>query len=140
MGVHPGQVPPAEPGQGSEGGVLIGGEVAEGHILVGDPGTPPGGDGAHAVAEEPELEHGGREEGGVPPLLVLEPWEGPDEVDLVVDEVGDEPAEVLLGESLLEVRRQEQGLAGIVPTEVTSREIWHAPRRARSLWSGCEER
>jgi len=56
-------------------------------------------------------------EGGSAPVLVVEGGEEGVEVEVIVDDLSDDPGEVIGGEPLVEIGRKEQSLIGIVSAE-----------------------
>ncbi len=56
-------------------------------------------------------------EGGESPRLVVVVREEGLQIEVVVDHLGDDAGEVVRGEPLIEIRRKEEGLLGIVLSE-----------------------
>ena len=115
------EVPLSEPREGRVGRVLIGRKPSERHVIKGGARHLPRGRGPDTVAVEPELQEEGRVEGEVATLGVVVSGREEREVDLRVDELGDEPGEVILGEPVVEARWEEEVLMGVVSTEVRLR-------------------
>ena len=91
------EVPLSEPRGGRVGRVLVGRKPSERHIVIGGARHFPRGGGPDTVAVEPELEAESRVEGEVAALGVVVAAGEEREVNLVVDELGDESGEVILG-------------------------------------------
>ena len=129
-GVEVPQVPLAEPGEGGVGGMLVGGEPAEGHILVGGAGDGAGGDGARAVAVEPELPEERGIECEIATLGVAVALGEGVQVELVLYELAEDASEVTLGEPVLQVRGEKVALMEVIPAEVGLRGLMHHPPKA----------
>jgi hypothetical protein len=112
----------AEPRDGHVVGGLIAGKHPEGDVLLAAARKLPGGAHAKAVAIEQEAEHGLGVGGGMAvPIIPVGSVEGV-EVDLV-DDVEDEPGEMVVGEPVAQVGGQQERLVAVTAQEV----IGHAP-------------
>jgi hypothetical protein len=106
----------AEPGDGDVVGGLVGGQDAEGDVLLAAAFDLAGGAHPQAVAIQQHAEQGLGVVGGVAvPVVAVLPVERV-EVELVCD-VEDEPGEVALGEPVAQVRGQEEGLVAVAAQE-----------------------
>jgi hypothetical protein len=104
------EVAAAEARQGGVIGVLIGGQVAEGDVVVGGPFDGAGARDADAIAVEQQAGHqegviGGESTGVFAVVIGVEGGQ----VEFAHD-IGDEAGQMILGEPVFEGRGQEEGL------------------------------
>ena len=119
------QVILAKVGDGAEVGVVVGRQHPEGDVLVEPLGHAPGRHHPGAVPVEQHLHHHPGMIGRAAPLLTLVAGGDGREVQLV-QHVVDEISQMVLGQPLLQSRRQQQLLVGIVGTEGLARQPLHA--------------
>jgi hypothetical protein len=94
--------------------MLVGGQPPSGEVLEGGFLESSGTRHADTVAVEEDLELEARVEGGEPTRLVVVAREEGGQVEMIVNDLRDDAREVVLGEPLVELRREEEGLLGVV--------------------------
>jgi hypothetical protein len=103
------QVAAAEPGDGVEVGGLVGGQEPEGDVVGATALDRPGGADSGGVAVDEQPHHQPGIVGRMTALFGVVRQDR-SEVEYLVDQIGDEPGQVVLGQPVVQRRRQQQDL------------------------------